>query len=84
MFGAEGEDRARRLDAQGVGQHRRTVWGELLQIDGQRAACGADACVRAFNERWLEGDHGFILVDPLFIKSREDERVVQRAALVAG
>ena len=43
---------------------------------------GLDARVRAFNERRLEGDYPFILVDALFIKSREEDRVVNRAALV--
>ena len=43
---------------------------------------GLDARVRAFNERRLEGDYPFILVDALFIKSREENRVVNRAALV--
>lgn len=43
---------------------------------------GLDARVRAFNERRLEGDYPFVLVDALFIKSREADRVVMRAALV--
>lgn len=41
---------------------------------------GLDVRVRAFNERPLAGESPFILVDALFLKSREDERVVQRAA----
>jgi len=47
---------------------------------------GLDARVRAFNERRLDGDYPFILVDALFIKSREDDRVVHRAVIevVAG
>ena len=45
---------------------------------------GLDARVRTFNERRLEGDYPFVLVDALFIKSREEERVVPRAALVAS
>lgn len=45
---------------------------------------GLDARVRAFNERRLDGDYPFILVDALFIKSREDDRVVMRAALVVS
>jgi transposase-like protein len=45
---------------------------------------GLDARVRAFNERRLDGDYPFILVDALFIKSRDDERVVMRAALVVS
>ena len=43
---------------------------------------GLDVRVRAFNERRLEGEYPFILVDAMFLKSREDDRVVQRAALV--
>lgn len=43
---------------------------------------GLDVRVKAFNERRLDGEYPFILVDALFLKSREDERVVQRAALV--
>ena len=43
---------------------------------------GLDARVRAFNERRLEGEYPFILVDALYLKSREEDRVVQRAALV--
>ena len=45
---------------------------------------GLDARVRAFNERRLEGDYPFVLVDALFIKSREEDRVVSRAALVVS
>jgi len=40
--------------------------------------------VRAFNERRLEGNYPFVMVDALFIKSRENERVVSRAALVVS
>lgn len=43
---------------------------------------GLDARVRAFNERHLEGNYPFVLVDALFIKSREEGRVVMRAALI--
>lgn len=45
---------------------------------------GLDGRVRAFNERRLDGDHPFVLVDALFIKSREGDRVVSRAALVVS
>jgi putative transposase len=45
---------------------------------------GLDTRVRAFNERRLEGAYPFILVDALYLKSREDERVVQRAALIVS
>ena len=45
---------------------------------------GLDARVRAFNERRLEGEYPFVLVDALFVKSREDDRVVSRAALVVS
>ena len=45
---------------------------------------GLEVRVRAFNERRLEGEYPFLLVDALFLKSREDDRVVQRAALVVS
>ena len=44
---------------------------------------GLDARVRAFRERRLEGEYPFVLVDALFIKSRDGDRVVSRAVLVA-
>jgi transposase-like protein len=37
---------------------------------------GLEVRVRAFNERPLAGDYPFILVDALFLKSREEDRVV--------
>ncbi len=43
---------------------------------------GLEPRVRAFNERRLEGDYPFVLVDALFIKSREGDRVVSRAVLI--
>ena len=43
---------------------------------------GLDARVRAFNERRLDADYPFVLVDALFIKCREDDRVMMRAVLV--
>jgi len=45
---------------------------------------GLEPRVRAFNERRLEGAYPFVLVDALFIKSRQDDRVVSRAALVVS
>lgn len=45
---------------------------------------GLEPRVRAFNERRLDGGYPFVLVDALFFKSREDDRVVSRAALVAS
>lgn len=45
---------------------------------------GLEPRIRAFNERRLDGDYPFVMVDALFIKSREDDRVVMRAALVAS
>ena len=43
---------------------------------------GLDARVTAFNERRFDGDnYPFIMVDAMFIKCREDDRVVSRAAL---
>lgn len=41
-----------------------------------------DARVRAFNERRLDGTYPFVLADALFLKSRAQDRVVSRAALV--
>ena len=43
---------------------------------------GLDPRVRSFNERRLDGNYPFVLVDALFIKAREDDRVVMRAALI--
>ncbi|STX58258.1 transposase [Legionella israelensis] len=43
---------------------------------------GLDARVRAFNERRFDGDnYPFIMVDAMFIKCRDGDRVVSRAAL---
>jgi len=43
---------------------------------------GLDARVSAFNERRFDGDsYPFIMVDAMFIKCREGDRVVSRAAL---
>jgi transposase-like protein len=44
---------------------------------------GLDARVRAFNERRLTESYPFVLVDALFIKCREEDRVVSRAVLIA-
>ena len=83
--GVDGNGRAGRVDTQGLGDHRGTVRGELFEIDGQRAVCGAGRTRGAFNERRLEGaTHPFVLVDALFVKSREGDRVVSRAALVVS
>ena len=45
---------------------------------------GLDARVRAFNERRLDGNYPFLLVDALFFKSRDDDRVAGRAALIVS
>ena len=45
---------------------------------------GLEPPVRAFNERQLEGEYPFVLVDELFIKSRETDRVVSRAVLIVS
>ena len=45
---------------------------------------GLDERVKCFNERRLEGQYPFVIVDALFIKAREGDRVVSRAALVAS
>jgi len=45
---------------------------------------GLEPRVRAFNERRLEGEYPFVLVDALYIKSREGDRVVSRAVLIVS
>ncbi len=45
---------------------------------------GLDARVRAFNERSLEGEYPFVLVDAMFIQSRQDDRVVMRTVLIVS
>ena len=45
---------------------------------------GLDARVKVFNEHSLEGEYPFVMVDALFIKSRQGDRVVKRAALIAS
>lgn len=45
---------------------------------------GLDPRVRAFNERRLEGEYPFVLVDAMVIKTREEDRVVSRAALIVS
>jgi len=45
---------------------------------------GLDVRVRDFNERPLEGEYPFVMVDALFINSRQGDRVVKRAAWVAS
>ena len=50
-----------------------------------RLCMGLDARVRAFNERRLDGErYPFVLVDAMFIKCRQGDRVVQRAALIVS
>jgi len=45
---------------------------------------GLEPRVRAFNERRLESEYPFVLVDALFIKSRQEDRVVSRAVLTVS
>jgi len=46
---------------------------------------GLDARVSAFNERRLdEQSYPFVIVDAMFIKSRDNERVVSKAALIVS
>ena len=45
---------------------------------------GLDPRVRAFNERRLEGEYPFVLVDAMVIKTRCDDRVVSRAVLIVS
>jgi transposase-like protein len=49
-----------------------------------RLCAGLEPRVRAFNERRLEDAYPFVLVDALFIKSREEDRVVSRAVLIVS
>lgn len=45
---------------------------------------GLDARVRAFNERPLEGEYPFVLVDAMFIQSRQDDHVRIRTVLMVS
>ena len=45
---------------------------------------GLDPRVRAFNERRLEGEYPFVLVDAMVIKTRCDDRIVSRAVLIVS
>ncbi len=57
--------------------------GAIFSKSTVSALCvGLDARVRSFNERRLEADYPFVLVDAMFIKCRDDDRIVMRAALI--
>jgi len=60
--------------------------GVIFSKSTVSALCtGLDARVSAFNERRFDGEeYPFILMDALFFKSREDDRVVSRAALTVS
>lgn len=45
---------------------------------------GLDARVRVFNDRTFTSEYPFVMVDALFINSRQGDRVVKRAALIAS
>lgn len=45
---------------------------------------GLDARVKAFNERRLDGQYPFIVVDALFISAREEDRVKMRTVLTVS
>lgn len=45
---------------------------------------GLDARVRTFNERRLDADFPFVLVDALFIQSRQEDRVLMRTVLIVS
>lgn len=45
---------------------------------------GLDVRVRAFNERRLEGEYPFVLVDAMFIQSRQEDRVLMRSMLIVN
>ena len=67
---------AGRVDTQGLGDHRGTVRASFRNRRSARCVQGWTR-VRAFNERRLEGaTYPFVLVDALFVKSREGDRVV--------
>jgi len=75
---------------QGVSTRKVTVITEELcgasfsKSTVSELCAGLEPRVRAFNERRLEGDYPFVLVDALFIKSREGDRVVSRAVLIVS
>ncbi len=48
-----------------------------------RLCAALDARVRAFNERPL-GSFPFLLIDALYVKAREDERIVSKAGLLVS
>ena len=45
---------------------------------------GLDARVKAFNERRLESEYPFVLVDAMFIQCRQDDRVRMRTVLIVS
>lgn len=45
---------------------------------------GLNARVRAFNERCLDAEYPFVLVDALFIQSRQEDRVLMRTVLIVS
>lgn len=45
---------------------------------------GLDVRVRAFNERRLEDEYPFVLVDALFIQSRQEDRILMRTVLIVS
>ena len=45
---------------------------------------GLDARVKAFNERRLDCDYPFVLVDAMFIQCRQEDRVRMRAVLIVS
>lgn len=45
---------------------------------------GLDARVRVFNERRLDAEYPFVLVDALFIQSRLEDRVLMRTVLIVS
>lgn len=66
-----------------------TITEELCGVSFSKSTvsslcAGLDPRVRAFNERRLEGEYPFVLVDAMVIKTRNDDRVVSRAALIVS
>lgn len=72
------------MDPQGFGHHREALRRQFFKSIVSALFAGLNSRVRVFNERRLDAIYPFLLVDALFIKSRDDDRVVSRAALIAS
>jgi len=77
----------RRLDSEGVDTMDpyttlTDATCEFSKSPGSALCAGFEPRVRVFTERRLDGDYHFFLVDVIFIKSCEDDRVVSRGAMI--